>query len=51
MISSAVIEVTSVVLCGGTGSRLWPLSRVGFPKGVVHRLSNIGSEPLEIIEV
>ena len=32
MVSSATIEVTPVVLCGGSGSRLWPLSRSGFPK-------------------
>ncbi len=27
-----VIKVKPVVLCGGSGSRLWPLSRSGFPK-------------------
>jgi mannose-1-phosphate guanylyltransferase/mannose-6-phosphate isomerase len=32
MVNSTPIEVTPVVLCGGSGSRLWPLSRVGFPK-------------------
>jgi len=26
------LKVTPVVLCGGSGSRLWPLSRSGFPK-------------------
>ncbi len=26
------IKVTPVILCGGSGSRLWPLSRAGFPK-------------------
>jgi len=26
------IQVTPVVLCGGSGTRLWPLSRTGFPK-------------------
>lgn len=26
------LNVVPVVLCGGSGSRLWPLSRVGFPK-------------------
>ncbi len=26
------IPVTPVILCGGSGSRLWPLSRTGFPK-------------------
>jgi mannose-1-phosphate guanylyltransferase/mannose-6-phosphate isomerase len=27
-----MIEFTPVILCGGTGTRLWPLSRIGFPK-------------------
>lgn len=27
-----MIEVTPVILCGGSGSRLWPMSRAGFPK-------------------
>ena len=27
-----MISVLSVILCGGSGSRLWPLSRSGFPK-------------------
>jgi len=30
--SSAAIQVTPVILCGGSGTRLWPLSRAGFPK-------------------
>lgn len=25
-------EITPVILCGGAGTRLWPLSRSGFPK-------------------
>jgi mannose-1-phosphate guanylyltransferase/mannose-6-phosphate isomerase len=27
-----VIETSPVILCGGSGTRLWPLSRTGFPK-------------------
>lgn len=27
-----MIKVTPVILCGGSGTRLWPLSRNGFPK-------------------
>ena len=27
-----IIPVTPVILCGGSGTRLWPLSRSGFPK-------------------
>jgi mannose-1-phosphate guanylyltransferase/mannose-6-phosphate isomerase len=27
-----MINITPVILCGGSGSRLWPLSRTGFPK-------------------
>ena len=26
------IQATPVILCGGSGTRLWPLSRTGFPK-------------------
>jgi mannose-1-phosphate guanylyltransferase/mannose-6-phosphate isomerase len=29
---SQLINVTPVILCGGSGTRLWPLSRNGFPK-------------------
>jgi mannose-1-phosphate guanylyltransferase/mannose-6-phosphate isomerase len=30
--SRSAIQVTPVLLCGGLGTRLWPLSRAGFPK-------------------
>ncbi|WP_338051019.1 sugar phosphate nucleotidyltransferase, partial [Roseicella aerolata] len=26
------VTITPVILCGGTGTRLWPLSREGYPK-------------------
>ncbi len=38
-----MIQVTPVVLCGGSGTRLWPLSRAGFPKQF---LSLTGNESL-----
>jgi mannose-1-phosphate guanylyltransferase/mannose-6-phosphate isomerase len=27
-----MIQARPVILCGGSGTRLWPLSRSGFPK-------------------
>jgi mannose-1-phosphate guanylyltransferase/mannose-6-phosphate isomerase len=30
--AAVTLSVKPVVLCGGVGSRLWPLSRAGFPK-------------------
>lgn len=30
--NNPAVEVTPVILCGGSGTRLWPLSRSGFPK-------------------
>jgi EPS-associated MarR family transcriptional regulator len=30
--TKSMIQVTPVILCGGSGTRLWPLSRTGFPK-------------------
>lgn len=56
-----MINVTPVVLCGGSGTRLWPLSRSGFPKQflsltgndslfqqAVQRLSKLGSAEIEV---
>jgi len=37
------ISTTPVILCGGSGTRLWPLSRAGFPKQF---LSLTGNESL-----
>ena len=30
--TNTVHSVTPIILCGGSGTRLWPLSRTGFPK-------------------
>lgn len=27
-----ILNITPVILCGGSGTRLWPLSRIAFPK-------------------
>ena len=33
--------VVPVVLCGGAGARLWPLSRAGFPKQFLNLTGNV----------
>jgi mannose-1-phosphate guanylyltransferase / mannose-6-phosphate isomerase len=38
-----MMQVTPVISCGGSGTRLWPLSRAGFPKQF---LSLTGNETL-----
>ena len=56
-----MINVTPVILCGGSGTRLWPLSRTGFPKQFLCltgneslfqqaalRLSNLGSADIQV---
>jgi mannose-1-phosphate guanylyltransferase/mannose-6-phosphate isomerase len=56
-----MIQVTPVILCGGTGTRLWPLSRTGFPKQFLcltgndslfqqaaQRLANLGSDGIKV---
>lgn len=56
-----MISVTPVILCGGSGTRLWPMSRAEFPKQFlcltgseslfqlsVKRLSNLQSENIAI---
>lgn len=35
-----MIKVQPVILCGGSGTRLWPLSRAGFPKQFLCLTSN-----------
>lgn len=57
-----MIQVTPVILCGGSGTRLWPLSRSGFPKQflcltgseslfqqTVRRALSIGTEDIETL--
>ncbi|OYY56707.1 MAG: hypothetical protein B7Y55_05345, partial [Polynucleobacter sp. 35-46-207] len=31
-LDSKPARISPVILCGGSGTRLWPLSRAGFPK-------------------
>jgi len=56
-----MIQVTPVILCGGSGTRLWPLSRTGFPKQFLcltgneslfqqaaHRLAALGTDHIQV---
>jgi mannose-1-phosphate guanylyltransferase / mannose-6-phosphate isomerase len=40
MVETRSQQIVPVVLCGGTGSRLWPLSREGYPKQFWPLVSN-----------
>lgn len=55
------IQVTPVILCGGSGTRLWPLSRTGFPKQflvlsgttslfqqAISRVNDLGAPDIEV---
>lgn len=57
-----MIQITPVILCGGSGTRLWPLSRTGFPKQFLcltgneslfqqgaQRLSNLGIADITVV--
>jgi mannose-1-phosphate guanylyltransferase / mannose-6-phosphate isomerase len=59
MTSSFTNSITPVILCGGSGTRLWPLSRKSFPKQFVpligdksllqltfERVRGLGADPL-----
>jgi mannose-1-phosphate guanylyltransferase/mannose-6-phosphate isomerase len=58
---SKLIPVVPIILCGGSGTRLWPLSRTGFPKQFLvlsgtqslfqqafERLQNLASDGIEL---
>ncbi|MES2585552.1 MAG: mannose-1-phosphate guanylyltransferase/mannose-6-phosphate isomerase [Pseudomonadota bacterium] len=63
-IASSITTIIPVILCGGSGTRLWPLSRSGFPKQflvlsgddsakslfqqAVERVSNIASPQIQV---
>lgn len=57
-----MIQVAPVILCGGSGTRLWPLSRTGFPKQFLcltgseslfqqaaHRLASLGCSAIDLL--
>ena len=39
-------NITPVILCGGSGTRLWPLSRAGFPKQFLSLSGESGGQSL-----
>lgn len=36
-----MIQATPVILCGGSGTRLWPMSLTGFPKQYLCLMGNV----------
>ena len=61
MINNQMTNVQPIILCGGSGTRLWPLSRSGFPKQFLcltnenslfqlaaKRLINLNAENLQV---
>jgi mannose-1-phosphate guanylyltransferase len=34
------LNMTNVILCGGTGTRLWPISRENYPKQFLQIFEN-----------
>jgi mannose-1-phosphate guanylyltransferase/mannose-6-phosphate isomerase len=57
-----IIQIQPVIMAGGSGTRLWPLSRAGYPKQflvlsgnsslfqqAVSRLQNLGAADIEVI--
>lgn len=61
MQATVPIKISPVVLCGGSGTRLWPLSRAGFPKQflvlsgttslfqqAVRRINGLASEDISV---
>jgi mannose-1-phosphate guanylyltransferase/mannose-6-phosphate isomerase len=49
--TTTVSTITPVVLCGGSGTRLWPLSRKSFPKQFVPLGDNKSSLQLTLERV
>jgi len=38
--------MTNMILCGGNGTRLWPISRTLMPKQFVKLFKIMGSDPI-----
>ena len=36
-----MMNITPVILCGGSGTRLWPLSRADYPKQFINLGDNV----------